>query len=426
MKKILIVGAGLSGLTAAYQLAQNFEAQIIIIEKGKHYAERVVEDESGMVCGEGGAGTIYGGKLCFPPASAGVWKRTGFYADEFAVFCERYLKFFIQNKKFPESGGISMILSKTDNFFQKNYESILLTKTEMNCFVSSLLAEVRKYGVDIITSCEFIDYKKVNDGYIIQCKKNNTETIEELVDYIIFASGRLSSERIMKWFGKQKNVRLQNPDLGIRFGIDYNRTEIFREIGKDIKLKAQIGDIGLRTFCVCSGGSKTIVNLNGMKYYDGHFENVITKQVNLGILARSPYIYGFEGAALYCSYLKEYINLDWSLKDFVKNGDSLIKETNLFVEVFEAIIHFIRMMQKEQILEENLDKYPVWLPSVDRLNPIVSTDEHFETNCKNIYVIGDAVGISRGFVQSMWSGYCAGNRISEELKGIVQKEKKRA
>jgi len=426
MKRILIIGAGLSGLTAAYQISKSLGAQVIIIEKGKRYTERMAENEFGMVCGEGGAGTVYGGKLCFPPASSGVWERTGFHAEEFSLFCENCLGPFIQEKELPKSDNITMLLSKRNNFFQKNYESILLTKLEMNHFVSNLLSEVKKSGVDIITSCEFVSYKKTNDGFIVQCKRNGSEIIEELVDYIIFASGRLSSAQIMKWFGKQKNVMQQNPDFGIRLSMDYNRAEIFKEIGKDIKLKAKIGDIGLRTFCVCSGGSKTIVDLNGMKYYDGHFEDEITEQVNLGILARSPYIYGFEGAALYCSYLKDYITLDWSLKDFVKNSDKLIKETNLFNEVFEAITYFIRMMQKEQILEQNLDKYPVWLPSVDRLNPIICTNQHFETNCKNIYVIGDAVGISRGFVQSMWSGYCAGNRISEKLEGKVQKEKKRA
>lgn len=426
MKKVFIVGAGVSGLTAAYQMAQNAEMSVTILEMGKNYANRISGNDSELACGEGGAGTVYGGKLCFPPASSGVWKRTGFQESEFSFFCKNLLELFIEDKEFPESCTSSMLFTKTNHFLQKNYESVFLNKSEMNQFISKLLFEVKRRGVNILTSCEFIDYQKTREGYLINYKRDKAETIAERVDYLIFASGRLSSERIMRWFGKQGIAIQQHPDLGIRLSMDYNSAEAFKEIGKDIKFKAKLGEIGLRTFCVCSGGTKAVVNLNGMKYYDGHFENEIVQQVNLGILARSSYIYGFEGAALYCSCLKKYMDLDWSLKDFVKNSKNLVKETNLFDDILEAISRFIRMMQKEGILEENLDKYPVWLPSVDRLNPIIRTNQHFETNSENIYVIGDAVGISRGYIQSMWSGYCAGNRISEILENNIQREKMRA
>lgn len=426
MKKALIIGVGGSGLMTAYQLALNSDMQVIMVDKGPKYLDRISKGKTELLCGEGGAGTIYGGKLCFPPASSGVWKRTGFREEEFSAFCKNYLGNFIKGIELPENFASSKLLFKKNSFFQKNYDSILLNKSEMNKFILNILLEVRKLGVDINTSCEFIDYKKTKDGFLIKCIRDGVEVIEDCVDYIIFASGRLSSERIAKWFGTQGGIKLQNPDLGIRLSIDYDRTEIFKEIGKDVKLKAKVGDIGLRTFCVCSGGSKAVVNLNGIKYYDGHFEDKMTREVNLGILARSPYIYGFEGAALYCSYMRDYLNLDWSLKDFVKNSDRLIKETSLFDDVLEAITQFICMMQRERILGENLDNYPVWLPSVDKLNPIIYTNQHFETVCKNIYVVGDAVGISRGFVQSMWSGYCAGKHISETFEGKVQWEKIRA
>lgn len=426
MKKVLIVGAGISGLIAAYQIVQNTDAKVFIIEKGKPYTERIAGMDLELASGEGGAGTVYGGKLCFPPASSGVWKRTGIQSDELAFFNKNCLKYFIHGKKFPDNYIMSTILLKENNLFQKKYESILLSKSEMNQFIICLLNEVKKCGVKIFTSCEFYKLKKTKEGFRVKYKKDDIETIEEYIDYLLFASGRLSSGQIMKWFGKQGIVMQQNPDLGIRFSIDYDKTGVFKEIGKDIKIKAKLGDIGVRTFCVCSGGSKAIVNLDGMKYFDGHFGNEITQQINLGILARSSYIYGYEGAALYCSCLRDYLRLDWSLKDFVRNRDKLVKETNLFDDVLDAITYFIYMLQKSHILEENLDKYPMWFPSVDRLNPIIQTDQYFETNCENMYVIGDAVGISRGYIQAMWSGYTAGNRIVEKLEGKIKKEKIRA
>lgn len=421
MKKVAIIGAGISGLIAAYSIAKKAEAQVIIIEKGKCYEERMLGNATELVCGEGGAGTVYGGKMCFPPASSGVWERTGFRVEEFDFFCKSCLTPFIHNKKLPEN--FDTLFSKKSNFFQKNYESIFLKKSEMNQFVLKLLSEVKKCGVNIFTSCEFINYEKTKEGFVIKYKRDEVELIEERVDYIVFASGRLSSERIKKWVGRQSSVIQQNPDLGIRFSVDYKNSGIFKEKGKDIKLKAKLGEIGVRTFCVCSGGSNAVVNLNGIRYYDGHFEDKLTEQVNLGVLARSPYIHGYEGAALYCTYLKKYMNSDLSLKDFVKYSGRLVKDMNLFDDILEAISYFIHMMQEAQVLDENLDKYPVWLPSVDKLNPIVRTNQYFETEFENVYVIGDAVGISRGFIQSMWSAYCAGNRIVEKLGGQVQRER---
>ena len=78
MKKIAIIGAGLSGLTMAYNIKRNCGANVVIFEKGKCYIERIEVESNELLCGEGGAGTVFGGKLCFPPASSGVWLRSNF------------------------------------------------------------------------------------------------------------------------------------------------------------------------------------------------------------------------------------------------------------------------------------------------------------------------------------------------------------
>ena len=162
---------------------------------------------------------------------------------------------------------------------------------------------------------------------------------------------------------------------------------------------------------MCAGGTHALVNLNDIQYFDGHFDDFITKEVNLGILARSPYIFGYEGAALYCQSLRKYINADLSLKDFCIYSDHFLGANAMFDDIFNGIKEFIYVLQREGILEDNLDKYPAWLPSADRWNSIVETNQYFETKEKNLYIIGDAIGISRGFIQAMWSAYCASNNI---------------
>lgn len=420
-RKIAIVGAGLSGLITAYNLSKNGNTQVVVFEKGKKYSERNELIESDLICGEGGAGTIGGGKLCFPPASRGIWLRSQMKKDEFDDFKKYILYPFLGEEFVNRCSHKVEILHKLNSLFIKNYDSYLLSKEDMQNFVFNLLNSVKALGTMILYNCEFQKWENRKGKFVIEFLDEYNHKKNEVFDFLIIASGRISSDSICCWLGKDGGFFLQNPDLGIRFALPLNNEGLFKNIGKDVKIKAKFGDIGVRTFCVCSGGEKTIVNLNGVRYFDGHFKENITDEVNLGILARSPYVYGYEGAALYCHCLRPYLNSNISLKDFVKYSDKFIKDISIFNDLLNAIKQFIVLLQQEHLIEENLDKYPVFLPSVDRLNPIIKTNKNFETNQKNLYVIGDAVGISRGFIQSMWSAYCASNDIISKIDTVREK-----
>ena len=79
------------------------------------------------------------------------------------------------------------------------------------------------------------------------------------------------------------------------------------------------------------------------------------------------------------------------------------------------------------VINRKLNEYPVSLPSVDRINPRIAINENFETPLRNVYVVGDATGISRGFIQSMWSAYCATKHILNKLNAhIIEPKNKKA
>ena len=420
-RRIAIVGAGLSGLVAAYNLCKNGNTQVIIFERGKEYSKRSVLVESDLAYGEGGAGTIAGGKFCFPPASKGVWIRSQMQVKEFENFENQILRPFGGDGFINGHTEKIEVLHKLNSLFIKNYDSYFLSKTEMQNFVIKLINSVRSMGTTILHNCEFKKWKNNNGKFTVEFFDEDNHKKSDIFDFLIIASGRVSSDSIDKRSGRNHEIFLQNPDLGIRITLPLNNTGVFKNIGKDIKIKAQFGDIGVRTFCVCAGGEKTLVNLNGLRYFDGHFEENITNKVNLGILARSPYIFGYEGAALYCQCLRPYLDSCISLKDFIKYGDKFIKDINIFNDLLISIKQFVVLLQQEHLIEENLDKYPVFMPSVDKLNPVIKTNKNFETKQKNLYVIGDAVGVSRGFIQAMWSAYCASNDIIMKTDEMMEK-----
>lgn len=410
MHKVLIVGAGLSGLTAALLIRSSIDADITIIDQGKPYNERVSAKECNMLSGVGGAGTVGGGKLCFPPASTEIWKKTRFSQHTFSAFLKSCIIPFCPKEIDMKSfANIASIMG--EGLYQKKYDSFLLSKSEMNQFVTRLIEKVLALGITINTDSIFKKIETNDDGSFMANYIVHGQKVIQKYDVVILASGRSSASQISSWLPSGVTSENKSPDLGFRFSLTRTNNDAFHAVGKDVKIKAAIGNIGVRTFCVCSGGDKVLVNTNTFQYYDGHFDSGITEFSNLGLMARSKKIMGYKYAALYCSYLKRYLYSGMTLDDFVKYWDKLIPETSIFNDVLESLAVFVKMLQENQIILDGLNLCPVYLPSVDNLNPVIKINRYFETECPNFYVIGDASGISRGFIQAMWSARCASVNI---------------
>lgn len=416
MKKIAIIGAGLSGLMSAFLLKSNENVEITIFEEGFPFEERVGLDSPSLVSGVGGAGTVFGGKFCFPPASQKIWEKTYYSRERFEIFFNKYIVPFLETK---------IILSEWDKIpafniyrgiVKKNYQSLLISKRELNSFVEKIVNELLQMGVEIQTRCSVKHVRKRKSGYMLEYSYANIGLQEKAYfDYVLVATGRYSADNIDEQLKGLVAISYQRPDLGLRISMDLKSHEVFQKIGSDVKLKTHICGIDARTFCVCSGGDSATVSLKELNYYDGHFGGRITSTVNMGILARSPYIYGYDTIVLYCKLLQKYMGLDLSLKDYVAYAHKMVEQVGIFNDLADGLVSFILMMKRSGILNDNLDSYPVYLPSVDRLNPIIHTNSTFETKSQNLYVIGDASGESRGFIQAMWSAFCASENILEKI-----------
>jgi len=422
MKKVFIIGAGLSGLISAYLLKKDAKSpiNIVVFEKGLSFEKRLSSQTPNLVSGTGGAGTLFGGKFCYPPASSGIWKKTLFSTDKFESFEKDCITPFLgkisENKNNKSFCPSAECIDFQTGLLRKEYVSYLVTKDELNNFVVTLVNKLEAMNVKINNECIFKGFEKKSNGYIVSYSNNNeNKIIKEQCDCIIFSTGRDSAKIISNWLSEITPLTLSNPDLGLRLSMPLKDIEAFNCIGKDVKVKKRFGDISVRTFCVCSGGNKAEILMNGFSYYDGHFDNKLTKTVNLGILARDKNIKGFEAVELYCNSLKKYLYSDFTLKDFLKHSEKLITSSNMFDNTLLAVKSFILLLQKKGIIGSDSNHYPLWLPSVDNLNLKVEIDSNCETKTKNVYVVGDATGLSRGFIQSLWSSYCACQNILQEF-----------
>ena len=70
---VIIIGGGVSGLSAAYALSQK-KRRVLVVERGKQIFERQRTDKFDVANGIGGAGLFSDGKLSMYPSATNLWK----------------------------------------------------------------------------------------------------------------------------------------------------------------------------------------------------------------------------------------------------------------------------------------------------------------------------------------------------------------
>lgn len=408
MRRIVVVGGGLAGMAAAIKIRRYSQMEVILLEQGVSYANRL-DNPSERVVGMGGAGTLAGGKLCFPPASSGAWSKGRFSKKRFANFLEEWAGFL----PLDVFDSAVMPFVHSDTIYYKPYRSQLVCKSEMSRCVHGFVGELESCGVDMRLETKVKRIVPTNRCHMLDLRSRDGRHSLLAADSVIIATGRSSAFEIERVLPTSVRINEQSLDLGFRFTAPRSEVPVFSLLGNDVKLKANYGGVSVRTFCVCSGGEATLVDVGGLTYADGHFGEVLTEQVNIGILGRHGALRG-EKAAWAFHELAETLFSDADTLGSLLSIFERFSEGGPMSELFRAFSEYINELLRIGVLGKNFADYPVQIPSMDRLNPIVTTDESFMTDVNDLYVIGDASGSSRGFLQALWGGNVAAERILEK------------
>ncbi len=409
---VAIVGGGISGLTATSELCRLTSCRVLILEQGQSYLERLSSDSPNLLEGLGGAGTVGGGKLCFPPASGEIWRKTASqYSRSFYQQMKRQFSQFsaIPNRLHDET---AISCDFANRCYEKIYDTQLLLQQDMSRFIQELIQSVSRRAT-LCTNSRLTGYCDDANGKVVFYTDMDGQTHRILTRFLVLACGRSFARELPQLLPATHLIQ-QPVDLGIRLLFPRRKSGIFYQAGQDVKLKANYGDVSVRTFCVCSGGTLATLHYYGQTYYDGHFGKEISHEVNIGILARLTDCMGTEAAIEYLMAYQDMVNRDISLGWFLKNWKSISKKPE-HEKLFSAIARFADFLLASGRLGAGAEETRVVMPSADRLNPLVRTNEEFCTPDSRVWVIGDAAGISRGFVQSCWSGFCAAAGLVEKL-----------
>jgi uncharacterized FAD-dependent dehydrogenase len=414
--KVVFIGAGVSNLTAANNLIDNSFDDFIIIEKGQILSKRVCTGADNYTCnfcdkgcstaeGVGGANALNGNKLCYFPASSGIIDNTKTNGIELAF---NYLRSLMSNY-------IDPTLNSKEHFFEhkKNYNSDVLNKKDFSAMINLLTKKLQNH---IIANCPVLSIR--NCGTKILIVTNNGD--EYLADKLVLGSGR-SSHIFLKDYLKNNGLpySVQTQDIGIRietFKNNFNENYYYQV---DPKLKFTFNQFGSgRTFCAHNQGKVVPVRFGNSFFADGAFGESFGNKNNIALMVRGNNPLSSEQLETWCNAINilssgQLIIGEVKIKNDRKLMISEIMELICHYPTFEHKVLINELLKKILIGEYNIlhsnienEKLRIYGPAIDRywVKPLLNNDfSVFGTN--NIYVIGDAAGLSRGFIQAMYSGY---------------------
>lgn len=415
----IFIGAGTANLAAANALIDLGQNNILILEKGNLIDKRNcpgIKESTCYFCkkgcfvtdGIGGANALHGNKLCYFPASNKVYSSVD---DDIKSISLNY----IANTLKPYF-DIDQIRDKSFSNSKKEYHSDVLNKSHFQHFIQILshrLLELNK-----IKACiEVIDISRSENG--------NFEVLTNQGKYysnnIVIGTGRSGVYFNKKIFDKHGvNYSPGNPDIGFRIEAhqDLFDNDYYYQI--DPKYKYQFLNIGSgRTFCAENQGFVVPVMFGKSFYADGAYGETFTNMNNVAIMVRSNRSIYPETVEEWCYTINKYADnrLNLGELDLGEHKISEIPRVLLsFIPIWPTNEHKYLM---EQLLQELFIKnsfifksnYSTEHRKIKILGPATDyywikpqINDNFSTSVSNLFVIGDAIGVSRGYLQSIFSG----------------------
>lgn len=255
----LVVGMGPAGMFCALILAEN-GYRPILIDRGdsindrvaameRFYTSHVLDEESNIQFGAGGAGTFSDGKLL-----------TRINDPKCAYVLETFARF----------GAPSEITTKAKPHIGTDV---------LRTVVDNILCHIEKLGGDVIYHCKLMGIKERTDGLI----EAHTQKGDFLCNTLVLALGHSARDTYLMLLQKGFDMIAKPISVGVR--IEHKRSHIEEALygrfagnpalgAAEYALSDTKGERGVYTFCMCPGGEVVAaasecggVVVNGMSCY---------------------------------------------------------------------------------------------------------------------------------------------------------------
>ncbi len=451
---IIIVGAGPAGLFAAYEIANNSDLKVLVIDKGKDVDKRVCPSISqykrclkckpcNILCGLGGAGGLSDGKL-------NLKSNIGGDLEEFVSKQEADGLIEKIDRIFLSHGSSKKLYGKNSHDLEKKaaeagIEFIPIHQRHIGSdmlpsVIKSIKTYLEKKDVEFLLETKVKKIDKKNGSFDIELDNDKKISCK----YVIGATGRSGSDWLISE-AKRLGIKTQFApiDIGVRVEVPAVVMESIVEYAWDPKfhIYTKRFDDFVRTFCTCPNGFVVMEDYGEYIGVNGH-SNFTTKSenTNFAFLVNIKLTKPLENTTAYGKSIAKLTTtiggkmpIIQRLEDLKKGRRSTvarIKKSFINPTLDNATPGDISMALPHRIVTdiiEGLEKLDEVIPGVASAQTLLYApeikfysmrfivDTNLETNIKNLFVAGDGAGLSRGIVASAATGIIA-------AKGIINKK----
>jgi len=453
----IIVGAGPAGLFAAYYMAEQSDAKILVIEKGNAVSARKCPiNETGacarckpchILSGVGGAGLFSDGKLNFIP-KLGKTDLTQFMdmgaAQTLIDETESILnRFGMNGPSFPTDMHAARRLRRQAKIHGVDLMIIRQKHLGSDCLPAHILElseHIRQRGVSIHTSEEVIDVR-VENGRV---KGVETDRKFYPTRNVILAPGRVGA-RWMSALAVKHHIGLTQ--RGIEVGV---RVEVHNEIFQDLCeviydpvffVQTEKYDDQTRTFCTNWGGFVSQENYSDFVCVNGHaLRHIKSENTNFAFLSKVVLTEPVTDNQAYGESIGSLATLIGAGKPILQRFGDLkrgrrstwrrIRNSTINPTFTDVVCGDIAMALPERILAnilEGLEKLNYVVPGVANAETLlyapeikffatqVQTDSNLETPIRGMYVAGDGPGVAGNIVSSAATGLLSAKAVVKKL-----------
>ncbi len=455
---VVIVGAGPSGLFAAYKLADHLN--VAIFEMGRDISERKCPSDlsegfctkcspCNIISGVGGAGGLSDGKLNYVnsnyPSSFTVGGDFDFLEPKYIIEkMEEVDRVFLEHGAPNELYGedeekIRELLRKAN---AAGIEFVPLKQRhvgsdELPKVVKSIEEDLIRRGVKIFTKTTVVDINP--NEKIVKTDKGD----EYHYEYLILAVGRGGSHWLEKWVKEYKLDVVENSkaiDVGVRVEVPASIMDEITSVIYDPKLRitTKRHDDYMRTFCTCPRGWVIREDYGDFCLVNGHSKaKEKTNNTNFALLGRYEFTEPFEepnewgrDLARITTKLGGGNPIVQRLKDLRlgrRSTETRIKNNRLVQPTLKsAIPGDITLAYPGRVIDDILDTLErldkvipgvaddstlLYAPEIKFYSLKLKLDKEMRTNIPYVYAIGDGAGISRGIVGAAVTGLIAAESI---------------
>jgi uncharacterized FAD-dependent dehydrogenase len=453
---VIIVGAGPAGIFSALELADRGKLSLLMLDKGPDINQRRCPASRGLGCincepcnllsGWGGAGAFSDGKLTLS-TEVGGWLNDYRSKEELGELIDYvdsvYLEFGAPKHLY---GGDQ---DKIDEIKRKASLAglVLIPQKLRHMGTENCVQTLRKMRSHLKDKVDIRAKTEVKSLLVEKGVVQGVETTkgEKLYGkYVIVAPGRSGAEWLKSEMQTLGLKTLNNPvDVGIRVEIQATVMEELTKALYEPKLiyYSKSFDDQVRTFCVAPEGEVVTESYNGVLTVNGQsYAERKTENTNFAILVTTSFTEPFKEPIAYGKYLARLSNILSGGVIVQRLGDleagrrstrerierSLVVPTLKnatpgdlsFVLPYRYLADIREMLQAlDQIAPGIYSKHTLlYGVEVKFYSSRLELSDSLETRIRNLFTIGDGVGVSRGLVQASASGVIAAKEITKREK----------